>query len=56
MNKQEIILKLKEDLKRARDYKDSLKKTTREQYNVFTMLIQYYEEQLRKYNEQQFNF
>lgn len=47
MQVEDKINSLYEELYATKKKKDSLKKTTREYYNVLTLLISYYEKQIR---------
>lgn len=42
---------LEECLKKAKEKKKSLRKTTREQYYVFELLIKHYEKEIKNYKQ-----
>ena len=48
MRVEEKINNLYEELEEAKKKKDSLKRTTREYYNVLTLLISYYEKEISR--------
>jgi len=51
MQRNEKLEQLHEDLQNTKNQKSSLRKTTREQYYVLNLLIDFYEKEINRYEK-----